>query len=162
MSRLIFSMLLSAEMKLPICLKSITSSSNFPLRVVFLVLRVFSLMSLVGCILRPTVSATFPTLSVFSWNPFGNAKEGQRRRRSLYVPLLTRSGGVVFGQLNVSSPVSSQALRFTDVCQPEVPYHRLGIRTCPHLALGSGKTCPCNVRATGCQNSFSRILLILV
>ena len=38
-----FSMLLSAEMKLPRYLKSFTSSNTFPLIVVFLVLHVFSL-----------------------------------------------------------------------------------------------------------------------
>ena len=47
------SMLLSAEMKLPICLKPFDSSRTFRITLIFLVLRIFSCISLVlvGCVL---------------------------------------------------------------------------------------------------------------
>ena len=80
-----FSMLLSAEMTLPRYLKLFASSSTFLLTLVFLVLGVFSFMSLilVECILRQTVSVVLPTLSVFLGCPFRNAKGDKCLRRSV-------------------------------------------------------------------------------
>ena len=60
-----FSILLSAEMKLPRYLKAFTSISTFYLTVVFMYCA-FSFMSLffVGCFLRATISTALSTLSI--------------------------------------------------------------------------------------------------
>ena len=85
------SKLLSVERKLPRYLNSFTFSNTFPLALVFLVLRVFSFMSLIGlgwvCILmRPTVSAVSKRCPFLMDALLGAEKEAmQCRRRSLYI-----------------------------------------------------------------------------
>ena len=74
-----FSMLQSADMKLPRYLKLFSSSIISPLTIVSVLVCGFKLISLVlvGCILRPTVLAELSTLSVSLAHPFVSGDGGQ-------------------------------------------------------------------------------------
>ena len=78
-------MLLSTETKLPTCLKPFTFSRTFRIKLIFLVLRIFSCISLVlvGSILRPTVSAVLPTMSAFLVSSWMSEKRSMSSAKSV-------------------------------------------------------------------------------